>query len=207
MNSQYGHAFIRSEDDGKRALDRLKATRAGHRGGATKLVKSIDELLDDPTTDQPRCETLYELLEAKSKTLSTLGDQILERIEIEAIETEIEESSEVTLSGIINAKLTKPIAETKTNDGNSTTTKEITTKETRDVTNSTNTLSTEGKEVEGENVDPKAATHAKTNTNTNTNITNTQNDGGPVSTTAQYTKPPLPKLTLSKFKGDVTKWN
>ena len=70
-------------------------------------------------------------------------------------------------------------------------------------------LHRQAKEVEGENVDPKAATHAKTNTNTNTNtnITNTQNDGGPVSTTAQYTKPPLPKLTLSEFKGDVTKWN
>jgi len=41
----------------------------------------------------------------------------------------------------------------------------------------------------------------------NTNITNTQNDGGPVSTTAQYTKPRLLKLTLFKFKGDVKKWN
>ena len=128
-----------SEDEGKRALDRLKATRAGHRGVATKLLKSIDELLHDPKTDQPRCETLYELLKAKSKTLSTLDDQILERIEIEAIETEIEESSEVTR--IINAqktlklffenKLTKPITVTKTNDGNSTTTKEVTTKETQ----------------------------------------------------------------------------
>ena len=71
-------------------------------------------------------------------------------------------------------------------------------------TNSTSTPST-SKEVEGENVNPEATTHATTNTHTN--ITNTQNDGGPVSTRAQYTKPRLPKLTLFKFKGDVTKWN
>lgn len=96
-----------SEDEGIRALNRLKATRAGNRGVATKLVKSIDELLDNPTTDhdQAQCETLYELLEDKFKTLSTLDEQILERIEIEAIEV---------TRRIINARKTLKLYSSKT---------------------------------------------------------------------------------------------
>ena len=89
--------------ENKQKLDRLRATRGGHRGYCTKLVNEVDELIEESTIDTSRCETIKELLDTKYKLLNTIDEEILNLCDIDDIEEEIEVSSE-TSSRIINAR-------------------------------------------------------------------------------------------------------
>ena len=203
-----------------KSLERLKATRAGHRGVTTKLVKGVDELLDDPDSiDQTKTETFQELLGKKLSVLNALDEEILTLIGIDEIEQEIEETSEVT-ARIINARkklqlFSKPkeatntsIKETDgvTNNSKSTTktTLESASKADNDDTDGIANASTPPTISNSESNDTTNSGTTKTNGNPQhgDNATNFSNHSS-----TQYVKPKLPKLTLSKFKGDVTRWS
>jgi len=191
-------------------LERLKATRGGHRGVATRLTREVDELVNDSTTiDKSRCETIQELLETKLKVLNALDEEILPLIEIEEIEREIEETSEVT-SRIITAKKklglfttyakSKPSELNTTIDADTASSVNETEKDanTTKPTDTTNTIPNATIPTIGNSTIQPPGTPSTPNANHSNDLN---------SPTIQHVKPRLPKITLTKFKGDITKWN
>lgn len=180
----------------KEKLDRLRAKRGGHRGVCTKLAKEADELLHLPgDVDIDRSEIIRSLLEAKLKILSEIDEEILGLCDVEDIEQEIEESAEV-VSRILNAKrklekALKPGMSKGINKGDGQLPSHLI--PTQQDGNSNSTHSTNGDQSNG----------------TSQNEVNTDMSQPIAMTTTSTTtvKPKLPKLTLPKFKGDVTKWN
>lgn len=138
-------------------IERLKATRAAHRGVVTKLERETDELLTEATaTNRSRLDVIICLLEAKLKTLNEIDDEIIAICPLEDITNEIEESEEKTAQ-IIQCK--KKIEQA-----------------TQSVTQVQPTLQ------------------------------NVYSQSEPHSLLSNAVKPRLPKLSLPKFRGDVTKW-
>lgn len=178
----------------KEILDRLRAKRGGHRGVCTKLAKEADELLHLPDdVDIDRIEIIRSLLEAKLKIVSEIDEEILGLCDVKDIEQEIEESAEV-VSRILNAKrkleralkpgISKVINK---NDGQ---------------------LPSQPIQVDGDS----NSTHNTIGDQSNGTSQNEVNTGmsQPIAMTTTSTKtvkPKLPKLSLPKFKGDVTMWN
>ena len=80
----------------KEKLDRLRAKQAGHRGVCTKLTEETDELIHQTEADYGRCEIVRSLLDEKSKILKNINEEILGICEVGKIESEIEESTEIT---------------------------------------------------------------------------------------------------------------
>lgn len=72
-------------------LERLKATRAAHRGVVSKLEKKTHQLLpqEDNASKRNRLDVISSLLENKLKTLKELDDEINSLCPLEDITKEI----------------------------------------------------------------------------------------------------------------------
>ena len=93
-------------EESTHALDRARAVHGGHRGVTTKLVREAEELSLSESLEpsqRSRLNVIYQQLEGKLNLLSDMDKDILSRCEIEAIDTEIEES-EAVVAKIINCK-------------------------------------------------------------------------------------------------------
>ena len=146
-------------------LERLKATRAAHRGVVSKLEKETHQLLpqDDSTSKRNRLDVISSLLENKLKTLDGLDNEINSLCPLEDITKEIEESKEI-VAQIFDCQ--KQIEQLR-------------------------------KSVESPQVPPVFVPPSAVNVQTNQHSTMASNS----------VKPRLPKLSLPKFRGDVTKWH
>ena len=186
--------------ESKENLDRLRAKRGGHRGVCTKLAKEADELLHLPgDVDVGRCEIIRSLLEGKLKILSEIDEEILGLCDVKDIEQEIEESAEV-VSRILTAKrkledALKPGISKVINEKNNGQSSQLSPNQEVDYGNDNSTNSTIIDSGEQSN----SASQSEVNTNTSQSTA--------ITSATTNVKPKLPKLTLPKFKGDVTKWN
>lgn len=72
-------------------LERLKTTRAAHRGVVSKLEKKTHQLLpqEDNASKQNRLDVISSLLENKLKTLKELDDEINSLCPLEDITKEV----------------------------------------------------------------------------------------------------------------------
>ena len=190
--------------EAKEKLDRLRAKRGGHRGVCTKLAKETDELLHLPgDIDVDRSEIIRSLLEAKLKILSEIDEEILGLCDVNDIEQEIDESAEV-LARILNAKrkLERAVNSKVVNDGQNQVTSQLAPSQANE-----NTSSTHGTAAEGDNQSSSEASQNELNTSQGAVNTSTSQPTAISTVTTTTIKPKLPKLTLAKFKGEVTKWN
>ena len=83
-------------------LERLKAQRAGHRGALTRYEKETSELICELESEtEPegvsRLETLKLVLEEKFEILKALDQELLDIINVEDIEEEIEQNTEIEI--------------------------------------------------------------------------------------------------------------
>lgn len=85
-------------------IERLKATRAAHRGVVSKLKKETHELLsrEDTAENRNRLDVITCLLENKLKTLNEIDDQIIQLCPLEDISKEIEDSEEIVARIIVS---------------------------------------------------------------------------------------------------------
>ena len=91
-------------EEATRALERSRAVRRGHRGVVTKLVHEAEGILRDETMDseqRSRLSVIKQQLEGKLKLLNDMDRDILNRCEVDTIETEIDES-ELVIAKIIS---------------------------------------------------------------------------------------------------------
>ena len=91
-------------EDPARTLERSRAVRRGHRGVVTKLVREAEEISHNESLDaeqRSRLNVIKQQLEGKLKLLNDMDKDILQHCEVDAIETEIEESENV-IARIIN---------------------------------------------------------------------------------------------------------
>ena len=101
-------------EEATRALERSRAVRRGHRGVVTKLVHEAEGILRDETIDseqRSRLSVIKQQLEGKLKLLHDMDRDILNRCEVDTIETEIDES-ELVIAKIIscNQQIDKAVA-------------------------------------------------------------------------------------------------
>ena len=182
-------------------LDRLKARRRGHRGVATKYAKEVDALIQDSEFNedsrQRRLSVLQTSLEDKVRLLQKLDEDILNACAINDMESEIEEA-EIVNSRIIEAiesckrAVTEqhhtPIRETRQSTPNS------------DI----NAEESDEHDTEDNSVNPDTTHREILPNQANRSSTEGVNLSASSSIRATSTKPKLPKLTLPKFKGEVT---
>ena len=144
-------------------LERLKATRAAHRGVVSKLEKETHHLLqqEDNASKRNRLDVISSLLENKLKTLNGLDDEVNSLCPLEDITNEIEESEDI-VARIIDCQ--------------------------RQIEESRKTVDSQ--------VPPVVAS---------TSAVYVQPDQHNTHTTSNAVKPRLRKLSLQKFRGDVTK--
>ncbi len=185
-------------------LKRLKAIRSGNRGVVTKYTKEAIELLngeDKSTTVSERLNTIGSLLNEKIERLKELDCQILDLCDVADIVKDIDETEEVYSRVCdVQVKITKFTSESIDKTSKST----EQTAETSDITEqNVESLETQVSEA---NFIPSSPQSTNTNTtlNTNTQIPNTNSTASTNMPNSVRSK--LPKLTLPKFKGQVTKW-
>ena len=96
-----------ASEETARSLERSCAIRGGHRGVVTKLVHEAEGILSsDSLTPEQRNKltVIKEQLDGKLKLLSDMDEKILSLCEVEAIETEVNES-ETIVARVIDCKL------------------------------------------------------------------------------------------------------
>lgn len=96
---------------------KLKATRAGHRGVLTKLLKRVEadseELVQSYSMNE--LSSIRGMIQKKEKTIEELNDKILEEITESEIQKEIEEAHGYTYDiQMVLTKLMKIIQDTET---------------------------------------------------------------------------------------------
>ena len=82
------------------SLERLRAIRGGNRGVVTKLVNETDEILLSTvpleSAQKTQINVISQQLDNKLKILNDMDKDILEKCDVSAIATELEESEAVT---------------------------------------------------------------------------------------------------------------
>jgi len=89
------------------SLERSRAVRGGHHGVVTKLVHEAEGILmnDSLTPDhRSKLTVIKQPLDGKLKLLSDMDEKILNLCEVDAIETEVNES-EAIVAKVIDCKL------------------------------------------------------------------------------------------------------
>jgi len=77
-------------------VERLKAQRAGHRGFATKIENEVRGIMENNNADGlPRIEELSEILKKRIEMITNLDGRVVNVVDVEDIEQEIMESSEL----------------------------------------------------------------------------------------------------------------
>ena len=91
-------------EEAKEKLVRLRARQSGHRSVCTKLEKEAIELLQThEETGIRRIEVIVGQFGEKLKVLNEIDEQILNIRDVNEIQTEIEESAEISVR-ILNTK-------------------------------------------------------------------------------------------------------
>ena len=178
-------------------LGRIRVVRAGNRGVIRKLIKEAEYHINQLNESQQgkydigRMKTICSILGEKKDILKTLDEKIVSLCEVEEIAKEIEEADEymsriLDTQRILKESESKPVdIETKTKDQVSQVLPPSTSEE---LTGTVNLI-----DLRGSNASMNASVISA-----NTNDTNT-----PIST---QSRSKLPKLTLQKFKGDITQF-
>lgn len=91
--------FRMSDEETARALERSRAIRRANRGVVTKLVREAEEIIrateSFDSLKRNRLHVINQQLEGKLSLLNGMDKDILDHCELEAIETEIEESESI----------------------------------------------------------------------------------------------------------------
>ena len=161
---------------------RQKRIRGGHRGSTTRTLTKVDEALTEESTDILKLMQLKQSLEEKATILTTIDEKILEKTPDDEVEEEIQQSDifaeRIQLTII---KLTKVLGEIeKMSDG------AIDTSTDRRTPSRSTSLAPSRSPTPTPRVTPPSETVTATVSGT--------------------TKVKLPKLSLKKFNGDVSKW-
>ncbi len=170
---------------------------------STKLVKESEESVKSQDDgDVGRCEIIKGLLQEKLKILNDIDDEILELCSVDDIEREIEESAEVVVRILHAIKKIEGVTQGQSRSQTATGSNDVIPVQTIDsVTASTNATSVNV----SDNVNSDSGNVNTSNTSINTSV-NTSNTSV-VNTSVMSCKAKLPKLSLVKFKGQITKWN
>ena len=177
-----------SEDN----LKRLRATRSGNRGVATKYTKEAIELLKNGDVEtKDRLLTIANFLNEKIERLKELDAQVLELCAITDIEREIEETEEIfSLACDVSREITK-----FTDQVDKGTETPVPVKETTKAKQTTTVVNVES--------------NSETNV-VEMSINQTSKESSSNSTASEIkhssTRTKLPKLVLQKFKGDLTRY-
>ena len=209
-----------TETEEKLKLKRLQMRQQGYRTFVMRLVKEIDEICEAESYDYERIQVIDQHLQDKLKLLNELNESILLLCDVEEITHEIEESEEI--NDRILSKRKK--IETILKNGDKVHSK-INNIETQSTGSSENqptgsietqpTGSSENQHVIND-VNPSVEGQQQESTATvqlpNTNVEQQHSMNLPSTQVNQQhsnsaTKPRLPKITLPRFNGEVTKWN
>jgi len=199
-------------EEAKEKLVRLRARRRGHRGVCTKLEKEAIALLQiHEETCVERSEVIVGQLEEKLKVLNEIDEQILNLCEVNEIQTEIEESAEISdrilntkrklekYTKLVKVNVIKDVEPVQENIENENTSGNV----SNSNLDSSTTVATEMVNIDnGENIENRSS-HAITDPPA-------LQEANAVTTPAgQFVSslPKLPKLELPKFGGKVTDWN
>ena len=180
-------------------LDQLRAKRGGHCGVCTKLTKETDKIVHATVIDYDRCEVIRALLDEKSKILNDIDEEILGICEVANIGAEIEESTEV-MARILDAKRKLDKAKLNTKDTGATNISMAT------ISNENGTNTTGNIATTSENLSEVTNTEGENGSGLNNSNMGAAGTSGQEQISVSSLKPKLPKLTLPKFKGQVTKW-
>ena len=201
----------------KENLMRIRAIRGGNRAVTTKLINEAKGLLKEEVLERGRLNTITGLLEEKLKFVKELDYKITKICKVEDIATEIEEAEDL-ISRVLDAK--RRIFE-KTHE-----VEEVHTEAKVQSPNHVPTNTTDEESVEQQH---SQETILDTSASTSNNINDSQIVSTSQPTTAESTgtvnyehhsinissnnvpqstpnRSKLPKLVLTKFRGDVTQW-
>ena len=164
------------------SVERLRARRRGHRGVATKYVQEAKHILENDDADSSQRERLVSLqksLQEKLKLLFKLDEDILNSCTTEEIELDIEEAETV------NSRITEVIEQCS---------------RAKKATTMPVSSSVERSEV----IPPTSDSHHDRSADELDNLSITDEPPTRRVPVVSAFKPKLPKLTLLKFKGDIT---
>ena len=175
-------------------LKRLKMSRRAHRGVATRYIQEAKTLLDTETMEDRalrQLKVLSDLLREKARELKEMDERVLAVCPTDEIEREVEESEG------INARVVELQAEIETVTPRQTNVELRTARESLSLmprerinTERTTVSGAPAREVHNETV---VATERDTESNTEIEVT-------------AVMKPKLPKITLPRFNGEITKF-
>ena len=196
-------------------LERTKATRRGNRGVITKYINEAKDLLkngdhsDETTKD--RLSTLYDLLAEKLKVVKKFDEEILKSCDVKEIEDEIEQS-EVLNSRVIDVRklISKFVEKWHTDHANagkvpipdipvpSPNTPQVETAEVGEISSVNDVNNGTVNEPDNTNSPEELTTTSPSTTPLLSNLSNGHSIG--------YAKTKLPKLTLPRFRGNITEF-
>ena len=166
----------------------------------TRLAKEAEQDVQSQDEENiDRSEVIHSLLSEKLKILNELDEEILGLCEVKDIEREIEESSEI-VARILNA--TKKIEKYKRGQANvNKVSNQTIVSQSEDVAVITNETPSNTEQIH-DNLN-ETSSQATSQLQGDHNV----NTSSPYSNTTMSSKPKLPKLTLPKFRGQVTMWS
>ena len=212
--------------ENKDKLARIKAVRAGNRGVITKLSKEAEWILKEDDVDKGRLQTISGLLDEKLRLIKELDSQVLDLCELKDIEAEIDEAEDVVSRTLdiqrhikdgITKKPVSPEPMLAVNSQNMTVTSENTSENTSNTSENTsntseNTSNTSGNTNQnfqqiGENSNNLPVSNGVLDSNSfvNTDVIETPQTQLNSPSTLVQIRPKVPKLILSKFRGNYGK--
>ena len=209
-----------TETEEKLKLKRLQMRRQGYRTFVMRLVKEIDEICEAESYDYERIQVIDQHLQDKLKLLNELNESILLLCDVEEITHEIEESEEINDRILSKRKKIETIL--KNGDKVHSKINNIETQSTgsseNQPTGSIETQPTGSSEnqhvindviptVEGQQQESTATVQLPNTNVEQQHSMNLQSTQVNQQHSNSATKPRLPKITLPRFNGEVTKWN
>ena len=204
-----------TEDNSK--VKRLQMRRKGYETFAMRLIHEFDDICQMETYDYERIGVIAQHLQDKQKLLNELSENILALCNVvDEIADEIQESEEINDKIVYKRKKIKTMLKNQTNpskvddsaNAESQPTGSVETATTGSFesqhtsVNNVETLTYENQQQEPINIDIADLHNVEQQHSANlpSTVTNHQSS-------SFATKPRLPKITLPKFNGDVTKWS
>ena len=199
-------------------MGRKKKVRAAHRASVTRTITMVRDMIKPDTTDVldvPKLKQKQKMLKDKIGTLAKLDEEIIDLIPEDELETEIQqidefrERLELTISevdeflAVVEPKPTRvpPASLTATMES---TTGRVPTSRVRGTSVSPSTVATPT--VRSRNASPDPVDPAVTPTRGPEGTPPTSPTRSLTGERVHTTRVKLPKLTLKKFNGDLTKW-
>ena len=207
-----------TEDSSK--VQRLQMRRKGYEAFAMRLIQEFDDICEMENYDYERIEVIDQHLHDKQKLLKELNETILALCDVEEIAGQIEESEEINVRIMYKRKKIKTMLENQTEPKpgkvDDSPKSETESQPTRSV-EAAATGSCGSQQATVSNVETSMCDNQQQKFN-NIDMTelpnieqqhsiNTQSTGVNHQNTHFGTKPKLPKITLPRFNGDVTKWD